>query len=240
MRKFFVLAAGVILGLICFLGMGDLPVSETSVSAVSKVQVHFFWGDGCPYCEKEKVFWQEYMDSNPGVIDLHSYEVYNNAENLALMKKVGDSLGIETGGVPLVVIGDEPVLGFSEEITVPQIEELIAQCLSNTCDDAVLGVKDSSDPSGSIAEAPSTDDTAADEPDTAQDESAESGGEEDQQNDENSDGEYDYVESDEVSAVSIIFGVAAVFTFLVVGGALIFLLGNSNSANKEKKRSKSE
>jgi glutaredoxin len=87
------------------------------------VTLHLFYGEGCPHCAKEKEFLEEFSIKFPE-IEIKQYEVYKNQNNSKLMYETSLLLGAEVGGVPLTVIGDEYLVGFSEGVTDKRIEDL--------------------------------------------------------------------------------------------------------------------
>lgn len=98
-----------------------------------KVEVYFFWGQGCPHCAAEKPFLEKLKQKYPQ-IEVKSFEVYYNQENQALFQKVAKAYNTEVEGVPTTFIGKDFVVGFGEEETTGrEIENLIKYCLSNPC-----------------------------------------------------------------------------------------------------------
>jgi glutaredoxin len=77
------------------------------------VNIYMFWGQGCPHCAKAKPF-LENLDKSSDKINLHTYEVYYNTGNQKLYQEVGEKLKVDSSGVPLIVIGDEVFVGYSE------------------------------------------------------------------------------------------------------------------------------
>lgn len=104
----------------------------------ASVDVHFFWGDGCPHCAKEELFLQDLKKDFGDRIAIHSYEVWYNAENRALMSQMARDIGTPVAGVPAIFIGDEVVVGFaSNETTGEEIRQLVnAQLQKQAKEDA--------------------------------------------------------------------------------------------------------
>jgi thiol-disulfide isomerase/thioredoxin len=117
-----------------------LPVStllaqEDVNTSKKEVNIYFFWGDGCPHCEKEKVFLAKMEEKYPEVV-LNDYEVWGNKENLDLMIEFGKALDTDIAGVPFTVVGEHYVIGWmSEEYTGKKIEEAINCALETSCKD---------------------------------------------------------------------------------------------------------
>ncbi len=104
-----------------------------------KVNVYFFWGDGCPHCANEKPFLNK-LEKENDFIDVYSYEVWINRENLELLTKIGKKIGINVSGVPVTIVGDEAFVGYSEGYTSSQIESRAKFCSSNDCKDSVASL----------------------------------------------------------------------------------------------------
>ncbi len=85
----------------------DLTFDETP-------NVYLFWGDGCPYCEKELEFFEEIYGDYQESFNLYALEVWHNEENQALMQKVREELAVSSTGIPLLIINDVAITGFSE------------------------------------------------------------------------------------------------------------------------------
>ncbi len=111
-----------------------LTVSGTASHAKSKTTIYFFWGNGCPHCEREKMFLGELERRYPE-LEIKSYEVWYDLENAGLFAKMAKSYGKKIEGVPCVFVGDyEPVVGYlSDEVTGKLIEERIVSCISSGC-----------------------------------------------------------------------------------------------------------
>jgi glutaredoxin len=110
-------------------------------SGLSPVDIHFFWGDGCPHCEEEREFLEDLEVEYP-LIELHDYEVWNSDENRALLAEAGENLGIEISGVPFTIIGNQYISGYQDDATTgAAIEEIVLQCLETEggCPDVMSG-----------------------------------------------------------------------------------------------------
>ncbi len=103
------------------------------ISAQKKVEIYFFWGQGCPHCAKERSFLQELKLKYPQ-LEVKEFEVYYNQENLEFFKKVAQAYGFEALGVPATFIGEQVIVGFdSKETTGKKIEKLIQKCFKTHC-----------------------------------------------------------------------------------------------------------
>lgn len=99
------------------------------------VNIYFFWGYGCPHCEKEKVFLNELEQKNPNVT-VYDFEITKNAENRRLLNEIANRLDITVSGVPFTVIGENFFAGyFDDESTGKAIEDAVRCAQSQGCED---------------------------------------------------------------------------------------------------------
>jgi thiol-disulfide isomerase/thioredoxin len=105
------------------------PSQSLFAEAPNDVNIYFFWGEGCPHCEKEKPFLEKLAKKYPEVKIL-SYEVWRNKENQKLLADFGKKLDVNVSGVPFTVVGEKYFTGWqSEETTGQQIEEAVKSAL---------------------------------------------------------------------------------------------------------------
>lgn len=103
------------------------------VFAQKKVEIYFFWGQGCPHCAQEKPFLEKMKEKYPHLV-VKDFEVYYSKENQELFQKVAQAYNTQAEGVPTTFIGKEFVVGFgSEETTGKEIENLVQKCLQDQC-----------------------------------------------------------------------------------------------------------
>ena len=108
----------------------ELRKTEINLSNITretgKVNIYLFWGDGCPHCKEEKEFLSSIENSLGNLFNLHTYEVWYNAENSKIMNVFGAYNNEVVKGVPYTVIGEKTFSGFSEntkESIIKAIEE---------------------------------------------------------------------------------------------------------------------
>ena len=80
-----------------------------------KINVYFFWGNGCHHCEELINYLNTLPKEYANYFDLYTLEVWYNKENNKLMTELGNQLGQEIKGIPSLVIGEQVFIGFSEE-----------------------------------------------------------------------------------------------------------------------------
>lgn len=104
------------------------------------IVLYFFWGDGCPHCAQAKPVLEEMNRKYPDLA-VRAYEVWYNAGNQELYKKMADAYGVpEAGrGVPLIFLNNRYWIGWTEAIG-SQIEEAVKTCQVEGCADAGAGI----------------------------------------------------------------------------------------------------
>lgn len=103
------------------------------IFAQNSATIYFFWGDGCPHCEKEKVFLGELKIKYPQIV-LRNFEVWKNAENRQFLIDFGNKLNVEIVGVPFTVVGDKYFSGwYDKESTGKAIESAVDKALNEGC-----------------------------------------------------------------------------------------------------------
>lgn len=80
-----------------------------------KVNIYFFWGNGCPHCKEEFKFLSEIEEEYKNMYNLYTYEVWYNEENEKILKEFGKELNVEIKGVPFTIIGEKTFSGFGEQ-----------------------------------------------------------------------------------------------------------------------------
>ena len=100
----------------------------------SKVQIYFFWGEGCPFCIRQKEFHDELKEMFPDQIQIMDFETYSSAENRDFLMKIADAYPMNPRGVPITFIGDEFYSGFAVESIGNQMIRDIEDCIENGCE----------------------------------------------------------------------------------------------------------
>ena len=108
---------------------------ETLFAKTDIVKIYFFWGYGCPHCEKEKEFLVALKKQYPQLI-IESYEVWQNRANANFFYRLITSAGIRSTGVPVTFIDNQVIVGFSEKEKT-SIEAAVRACLQKTCIDPI-------------------------------------------------------------------------------------------------------
>lgn len=117
----------------------------------SSLNIHLFYGDGCPHCAEEKDFlFNTFVKEYPQV-DIYEYEIYYNRNNARLLQDVSKELGIRVDGVPFLVIGERGVVGYRDSTTPQQIRRYVDECLEQQCPDplgSIVGISEEEEVSG--------------------------------------------------------------------------------------------
>ena len=92
-----------------------------------KVNIYFFWGDGCPHCESEFAFFDSIESEYGDYYNLYTFETWQNEENAELLKTFSDAMEVESRGVPYTIIGEEVFTGFSESMESDFINAIVEE-----------------------------------------------------------------------------------------------------------------
>ncbi len=126
--------------------------AETSTS--NKVNLYFFWGNGCPHCAEEEKFLDKLEKDYPNLA-INKFEVWGNAKNRELLKKVGEKLNADIKGVPFTVVGENHIGGYyTADTTGAQIHEYIDYCQINDCKDVIAEINPAPTPKTEPSPAP--------------------------------------------------------------------------------------
>lgn len=128
------------------------PIKNVFAESNESVNVYFFWGKGCPHCEKERPFLDK-MAEKYSEVKIIDYEVWGNKENRDLMVSFADKLNASISGVPFTVIGDHYFSGWMDEkFTGAQIEDAITCSINSSCRDVgkEIGVIGKTDVKGEV------------------------------------------------------------------------------------------
>lgn len=104
-------------------------------AAQEKINLYFFYGDGCPHCVKEEKLLEMLANENKN-IRVNRYEVWGSYENAKLLSVLGKELNIDISGVPVLILGDRFFVGYlSYETTGSQIKAALENYLTHGCED---------------------------------------------------------------------------------------------------------
>lgn len=99
----------------------------------NKVNIYFFWGNGCPHCAAEYAFFEKIKKQYGKYFNLYDFETWDNKENAKLLSEFAAALNEQISGVPYTVIGNQSVAGFGQDAE-QQILQLIETQSKNSYD----------------------------------------------------------------------------------------------------------
>lgn len=115
------------------------------------LNIYLFYGDGCPHCAAEEKFLNEYLKKDKSV-KLHKYEIWYDTENAKKYKEVNKILNDNSNSIPYLIIGNNTISGYVEDITDEEIKNTINFYKNKSYKDKVgiyLGIVDENDESRS-------------------------------------------------------------------------------------------
>lgn len=80
----------------------------------NKVNIYFFWGNGCSHCEEEFEFFESIKEKYGKHYNLYTFETWYDEKNANLLYTFAENMGDRVTGVPYTIIGDESFVGFGE------------------------------------------------------------------------------------------------------------------------------
>lgn len=111
------------------------------VSGPGIVTAYLFWERTCPYCQSAKSFLQDAEARNSWFV-LRKIEVSEPGNAKQLFLQVSQLLRIERLGVPLVIVGTRPFLGYDSDATTgAEILNYAQNCLEARCTDLVAALE---------------------------------------------------------------------------------------------------
>jgi len=100
---------------------------------LKNVEMHFFYGNGCPHCARAKLFLDEIKTKYP-TLNITEYEVYGDRQNNKLFLDIAKAFDTQVSGVPTIFIDDRVIVGFSDSIA-SSLESEIQRCAEQGCAD---------------------------------------------------------------------------------------------------------
>lgn len=88
---------------------------ENVIKEDNKINIYFFWGNGCPHCEEESKFFDSIKEKYGDHYNLYTFETWYNEENQKLLYTFADAMGDKVTGVPYTIIGEKSFTGFGEK-----------------------------------------------------------------------------------------------------------------------------
>jgi len=107
---------------------------------VLPINAYLFYGDSCPHCAQERRYLNDVLKSEYPGLEIYEYEIYNNRDNISLLREAADKLGAKVDGVPFLIIGDQPFIGYVEGLTSEEIKETVKKCSLVLCPDSLVDI----------------------------------------------------------------------------------------------------
>jgi len=106
------------------------PLPSVNTSVQGNVTVYFFYGEECPHCHNVMPFIQNLSKKYPDV-DFRILETWHNATNQALSVSLNQKLGIQSPGVPEIIVvgnntplvGDRDIPAYLEGVILEQLKK---------------------------------------------------------------------------------------------------------------------
>ncbi|MBD3362316.1 hypothetical protein GF362_01195 [Candidatus Dojkabacteria bacterium] len=117
--------------IVLFATLFFLFLSSVKVSAAN-VTVNLFYSTSCPHCMKEKPFLEELVKEDDEV-NLRTFDV-GERENILILEKALSKLGEMYRGVPVTIISDKTIVGYSSDSTTGKEIESIIESVKQTGD----------------------------------------------------------------------------------------------------------
>ena len=97
-----------------------------NVKADNIINIHLFYGDGCPHCAEEEEFLNDYLKEEKNA-KLIKYEVWHDKDNQKKLTTVQDKLDNHSNGVPYLIIGDKVLVGYIKGTTDVRIKKYVEE-----------------------------------------------------------------------------------------------------------------
>ena len=117
-----------ILSATAFTAGAVLLPDKSNVAAVQANDIEIFVRNGCPHCAKAELFLQRLKREQPA-LKIVSHDVVEEPAALAQLHQLAKNNGLGTVRVPAFWVGDQLIVGYSDEITTGQ---LIRNALAQT------------------------------------------------------------------------------------------------------------
>lgn len=85
---------------------------DNVVREENKVNIYFFWGNGCPHCEEEMKFFESIEKEYGKYYNLYKFETWYDEKNAKIFNIFANAMNDEADGVPYTIIGEKSFSGF--------------------------------------------------------------------------------------------------------------------------------
>lgn len=112
--------------------------SSIKAAQNNKVELYFFWGQGCSYCAEAKLFIKE-LEKEFSSLKVMAYEVNENEDNYKFFRAMSQAYDIEEG-IPLFLVGNNFLAGYDKS-SDNYLREIVKDCVNSNCDSPLLKLK---------------------------------------------------------------------------------------------------
>ena len=117
-----------------------LSNSGSPVLAEEHPILYFFWGQGCPHCEKAKEFLPKLQEKYPE-LEMRWFETWKHEHFTLLADHMRKAFELKTSSVPMFFLGDWHMTGYrNDDTSGRQIEAQVVKCIKESCSDSIIKV----------------------------------------------------------------------------------------------------
>ncbi len=134
MRKKTVIS--IIIGFLAIVGIVAAFYILSKPKKSESVNIYLFYSEDDKQSKRARVFLDSYTNNHDNV-ELIMYDVWNNEEDLAMLKELRDDIQIDKCAIPLVIVGDNGIIGYlSDGVSGEKYKEIIEKC-DRDCDQEI-------------------------------------------------------------------------------------------------------
>ncbi len=117
----------------------DLKLAPVNYEVKQKINVYFFYGDGCHFCAAAENFFKNIEEEYGDCYNLVKYETWNDSKNSATLTKMFEEFNIaqKDRGVPFIGIGDYHETGYVDSMAQDLLEKITNACSDPDYEDVV-------------------------------------------------------------------------------------------------------
>lgn len=126
----------------------DLVITKNSkiediVYEKNKVNIYFFWGQGCPHCEELFQFLEDTKGKYGKYYNIYCFEVWNNQTNAQTMDQFSKVLNDKVGrSVPYLIIGNQSFQGYNKTMNQKILNTILKESKKTTPDAIYQSLKE--------------------------------------------------------------------------------------------------
>lgn len=126
----------------------DLVITKNSkiediIYEKNKVNIYFFWGQGCPHCEELFQFLEDTKGKYAKYYNIYCFEVWNNQTNAQTMDQFSKVLNDKVGrSVPYLIIGDQSFQGYNKTMNQKILNTILKESKKTTPDAIYQSLKE--------------------------------------------------------------------------------------------------